>query len=218
MNFPGLLLLLITHYLSGRGLLDLFNIKLGRTVMLLLSMLCGVALFSFLPFLLQLFAIPITAGSVLIAICVCTVLMNIKRIKNKSFLKFQKISWPLKSYEYPFFIVFTLFAMLSVWHAFYNPPESRDLLSGPEVIAEYTVSEHTMINSVFSTDLHTTNNYLKPPFITSLQVIYKLFVMEFGQMWLSIIFLSFFIWLYMSSPLGPPTGEDSTTTEMERTK
>jgi hypothetical protein len=28
----------------------------------------------------------------------------------------------------------------------------------------------------------------------------------------------FFIWLYMSSPLGPPTGEDSTTTEMERTK
>jgi len=87
--------------------------------------------------------------------------------------------------------------MLSVWHAFYNPPESRDLLSGPEVIAEYTVSEHTMINSVFSTDLHTTNNYLKPPFITSLQVIYKLFVMEFGQMWLSIIFLSFFIWLYI---------------------
>jgi hypothetical protein len=28
----------------------------------------------------------------------------------------------------------------------------------------------------------------------------------------------FFIWLYMSSPLGPPTVGDGTATEMERTK
>jgi hypothetical protein len=28
----------------------------------------------------------------------------------------------------------------------------------------------------------------------------------------------FFIWLYMSSPLGPPPGGDSTATEMEGTK
>ncbi|RYD56235.1 MAG: hypothetical protein EOP56_12950 [Sphingobacteriales bacterium] len=84
----------------------------------------------------------------------------------------------------------------SVWRCFYYPPAARDILSGPEPLAEYTVREHKMINSVFSLDLWGTNNQHKPPFIWGLQVIYKLFVHQFGQLWLSILVLSFLTWLY----------------------
>jgi len=82
------------------------------------------------------------------------------------------------------------------------------MLSGPELMAEYTVKEHSMINSMFSLDLHLTNNYLKPPSITSLQIIYKIFVHPFGQIWLSVFFISCVIFLYdfLKEKLHPVIG------------
>ena len=53
-----------------------------------------------------------------------------------------------------------------------------------------------MINSLFLVDLQYTNNYLKPPYITSLQIIYKLFVQQFGQLWLSVLFVPFVLFLF----------------------
>ena len=58
-----------------------------------------------------------------------------------------------------------------------------------------------MINSVFSVDLSTTNNQYKPPFITSLQVIYKYAGLPFGQLWLSTLFVSFLVFLYHAMSL-----------------
>lgn len=199
MNFPGLLFLLITQYLSGSGLLHLFKINLGRTSRAMLSMICGTVIFSLLPFILQLCHVPITIGSVSIAICVCTVLFCIKPLVTKQLFRFSKPAslWPFHLYEYPFLVIFVILAFISIWHTFYFPPLPRDLLSGPEVIAEYTVREHTMINSVFSIDLHTTNNYLKPPYLICLQIIYKLLVCPFGQVWLSPLFICFTVWLYV---------------------
>jgi len=66
------------------------------------------------------------------------------------------------------------------------------------VIAEYTVKEKTMINSVFTVDLSTTNNQFKSPFITCLQIIYKYAGFPFGQIWLSTVFISFLIFLYQA--------------------
>jgi hypothetical protein len=68
------------------------------------------------------------------------------------------------------------------------PPTPRDLTSGAEAIAEFAVREGRMINSVFSVDVG--NNAVKPPFITSLQIIYKLAGFPFGKVWLSTIFVS----------------------------
>lgn len=84
----------------------------------------------------------------------------------------------------------------SIWHCYYWPPNARDILSGPEAIAEFAVREKTLINSVFTVDLESTNNHLKPPFVTNLQIIYKLLVQPFGQTWLSIFVLSFLLFFY----------------------
>src|SRR5437867_2858496 len=70
------------------------------------------------------------------------------------------------------------------------------MLTGPETVAEFTVKEHTMINSAIPLCGETSNNHLKPPFITGLQVIYKLFVSPFGKTWMTILFFSFIVFLY----------------------
>ncbi|WP_315821985.1 hypothetical protein [Paraflavitalea speifideaquila] len=102
----------------------------------------------------------------------------------------------IKLYELPFLLVLAVIVMVSAWRCFYYPPSPRDLTSGAEVIAEYTVKEKTMVNSVFTVNLETTNNQFKPPFITSLQVIYKYAGFPFGQIWLSTLFICFLIFLY----------------------
>jgi hypothetical protein len=58
------------------------------------------------------------------------------------------------------------------------------------------VKEKTMLNSVFTVNLESTNNQFKPPFIISLQIIYKYAGFYFGQIWLSAIFISFIVFLY----------------------
>jgi hypothetical protein len=53
-----------------------------------------------------------------------------------------------------------------------------------------------MVNSFFTVDLSTTNNQFKSPFLVSLQVIYKMAGFPFGQVWLSVVFVSFTLLLY----------------------
>ena len=95
-------------------------------------------------------------------------------------------------------LIITWLVFVSVWRCYYLPPTSRDALSGPEAIAEYAVREHTLINSFFTVDLWSTNNQFKSPFLISLQLIYKLAGFPFGQIWLSIIFISFTVFLYQA--------------------
>ena len=53
-----------------------------------------------------------------------------------------------------------------------------------------------MISSVFSIDLSTTNNLFKSPYITGLQIIYKLLVAPFGQLWMSVLYVPFIVFIY----------------------
>jgi len=205
MNFGGLMFLLITQFLSGWGFLRMFKLKMQKIQELALSMILGIALFSFIPFILQLLYIHITSGSVLISIVLLCIGINIPGLitlfRNYGDIQFdlKKLLSSLKRpqlYEYPFILFFIYLCVISAWVCFYFPVAARDMLSGPEAIAEYTVREKTMLNSVFSVDLSTTNNHLKPPFVTCLQIIYKLLVCPFGQVWMSVLFISFITWLY----------------------
>jgi hypothetical protein len=192
------LFLLLAHYFTGKGILSLFGIQLKRIMHIALSCIVGVAVLSMIPVLLQAFFIPITFGSLLLGIIIITLLLNIRTLKN--WKKWKKISWNLiptfRVYEWPFMILFAIIMFASIWRTFYYPPVARDMLSGPEAIAEYTLKEHTLINSVFSVNLETTNNQHKPPYVLGLQVIYKFFGFPFGQLWLSIISISFLVFLY----------------------
>ncbi len=195
MNFAGLIFLLIAHYICGRGVLRLFRMELAPVATFCLAMMIGVPVVAFAPCLLQLLHIPIEAKWVIASIAVITGLPAIPLLLK---LKRPRIGRPRlpQLYELPFIIVLLLLVVISVWRCFYYPVYARDMLSGPELIAEYAVREKTLINSVFSIDLQTTNNHFKSPYITTLQVIYKLLVSSFGSLWVSVLFLSFTVWLY----------------------
>lgn len=215
MTFIALFLLLICHLISGYGLLTLFGIRQKMAVTLALSLILGIAVASFVPFLLQLCFAPITAGTVFLSLAFAALLLNIPgllAIRKKEGLSIRSFSrrwmghcqegwlrirhFRLFTYEIPFLFILGFLVFVSVWRCYYLPPTSRDVLSGPEAIAEFAVREHTMINSFFSVDLFTTNNQFKSPFLISLQIIYKMAGLPFGQLWLSIIFVSFTVLLY----------------------
>jgi hypothetical protein len=193
-----IVLFTIIQFIAGFGIINLFNIQLKPGLLISLAILLGVAVFSIMPFLLQLAYIPLTATNVFISIIAACVLLNIKFRSGLARLKELAggLRFKIKIYEVPFVIMIAFIVFVSAWRCFYFPPTPRDLTSGAEVIAEYAIREKTMINSVFSVNLESTNNIFKPPFITCLQIIYKYAGFEFGQVWLSTIVACFLIFLY----------------------
>jgi hypothetical protein len=198
MQVLTILLFTILQFLCGFGILNLLKVYFQPAICISLSVLIGVAVFSFIPFLLQLAYVPLTSITIFSGIMVSTVLLSMKsgRALLVLFNTLKTSRFQLRLYEVPFLLLIAFMVFLSVWRCYYYPPTPRDLTSGAEVIAEYAIKEKTMINSVFSVDLSTTNNQFKPPFITSLQIIYKYAEFPFGQVWLSTVFIGFLVFLY----------------------
>lgn len=199
MTLLALFALIAAHYFAGSGLLHLFSIELKPVKHFSLSIICGVVLLSFIPFLLQLAFIPLSPGTLAAAIVLLCLLLNIRKLRQLRGKPFRISSFKLSSvkvYEIPFIIILAFIFFSAAWRSFYYPSNARDMLSGPEVLAHYAVKEHTIINSVFSVNLESTNNHLKPPFILGLQIIYKFFGFAVGSVWVSLISISFYIFLY----------------------
>lgn len=199
MNFAGLLFLLCLHLLSGLGLIRLFRIRLQAPMRLSLGLALGIAVASLVPFALELAHVPLTAVSCGVALGLVALLCAIPLLMTLPGAFREGLKLPvlkLQIAEWPFVAAIACLLALSLWQSFYWPVLPRDMLSGPEAIAEYAIREKTMINSVFSVNLETTNNHLKSPYIASLQVLYKLYVQPFGQMWVSLLAVSFTTFLY----------------------
>lgn len=198
MQLLTIILLFLLQFLAGFGVLNVLKIYLKPALCISISALIGIAVFSIVPFLLQLAFIPLTAVNIFTTIAVVCVLLNLK--SRAGWLELatglRKYRWRIRVYEIPFLLLVSFMIFVSAWRCFYYPPTPRDLTSGAEVIAEYAVKEKTMINSIFTVDLSTTNNQFKPPFITCLQIIYKYAGFPFGQVWLINVFICFVIFLY----------------------
>jgi hypothetical protein len=203
MPLIAFLLLLLCHLITGYGILCLFRLRLKAAYTITLSLLLGLSVASFLPFLLQLFYIEITPVSVFGSLALAAIGVNLPvfgRIRKEGFASFRqtlpRISFEVRSYEIPYWVIISFFIFVSVWRGYYLPPTSRDALSGPEAIADVALREHTLINSFFGVDLWSTNNQFKSPFLISLQLIYKMAGFPFGQIWLSIVFISITVFIY----------------------
>ena len=203
MTFLVFILLFICYLVSGYGLLTIFGMRLKTAYMITLSLLLGIVVASFVPFLLQLFYVDLTPTTIFGSLLLAALVLNIptwRRIRKEGFPAVRR-SFALKPfrilpYEVPWLLIFGFFIFVSIWRCYYLPPTSRDALSGPEAIADFAVREHTMINSFFNVDLWSTNNQFKSPYLISLQMICKMAGFPFGQVWLSIVFVSFMIFLY----------------------
>jgi hypothetical protein len=188
--------LIIGQWFAGFGVLTLFRLRLKPALFLPLCVLAGIAIFSIVPFLLELLHVSITPLSVFASLAVVCVAVNLRFRPGIRALQ-EMLSgnvFRIRLYEIPFLLLIAFIVFVSVWRCFYYPPTPADVTSGAEVIAEYTLREQTMINSVF--EVEPSGNTLKPPFITCLQIIYKLAGFPFGQIWLSNIFICFTIILY----------------------
>jgi len=203
MPLIAFLLLFLCYLVTGYSILFLFRLQLKAAYTITLSLLLGLAVASFLPFLLQLLHIGVTPLSVFGSLALAAVAFSLPvldRIRKQGFTAFRRslprLTFEVKPYEMPFFVIIGFFLFLSIWRGYYLPPTSRDALSGPEAIANIAVTEHTLVNSFFGIDLWSTNNQFKSPFLISLQLIYKLAGFPFGQIWLSIVFVSITVFIY----------------------
>src|ERR1700754_2325661 len=102
-----ILLLTIIQFIAGFGLINLFNIQLKPGLLISLAILLGVAIFSIMPFILQLAYIPLTSTNVFISILAACVLLNIKFKSGIARLKELKanIRIRIKLYEIPFVVM-----------------------------------------------------------------------------------------------------------------
>src|SRR6476661_7670286 len=137
------LLLTVMQLIAGFGLITIFRIYLRPSLILPLSILCGVGIFSLIPFLLQLFWIPLTAASLFIALMVVTVVLNFKSREPAiaCWKQIKNFRYRFRLYDIPLTILIGLIIFVSAWRCYYYPPFPRDLTSGPEVIAEYATIE-----------------------------------------------------------------------------
>jgi hypothetical protein len=191
-------LLCFVQFMTGFGVLTLCRIWLKPGMFISLAAMLGVAVSSFVPFVLELCFVPLTAANIFLVLAVTCLLVNLRFKQGRA--QFSKIlatsRFRLRLYEIPFLLVIGFIMFVSVWRCFYFPPTSRDFTSGAEAIAEYAVREKTLINSVFTVNLEKMNNHFKSPYLASLQVIYKYAGFPFGQIWLSNLFIFFIIFLY----------------------
>lgn len=191
----SIILLLATHFITGYGLLRLLRCRLSTGMYLSLSLIAGIGIVAAVPFLLQLLTIPLTEASIFITLLLIVTAFSIPAFSGKQPVQWKRPRIPAL-YEWPALLLICFITFVSVWRCYYNPVSARDMLTGPEVIANYTLVEHSMVNSVFNIDMTNNNNQFKPASIASLQVVYKMAGFPFGQVWLSIVFLSFTLFLY----------------------
>src|SRR6478609_2319193 len=116
-----ILLFTIIQFIAGFGLINLFNLQLKPGLLIPLAILLGVAVFSLMPFLLQLAYIPLTSANVFISILIACILLNLKFKSGISRLKELKanLRFKLKLYELPFVIMIAFIVFVSAWRCFY---------------------------------------------------------------------------------------------------
>lgn len=184
--------------LIGYGILTLFKIKADLIRKVALSLVLGIGVVSIIPFILQLAYIPLTKFNILVAINITAIaisLINIKRYKAESLkMKLPKI----EVYEWPWLLVLGMLFYFAAYRCIFLPPLSRDSLAGPEAIAQFALTEHTFLNSVFQQDFTFNNNPFKSMYLSSLQLVYKLIGFEWGKMWLIALNFGLIVFLYQT--------------------
>lgn len=192
------LLLTVMQGITGFGLQAMVGVRMKSGLLIPLSFMLGMAVQSLIPFLLQLFYIPLSPAAVWTGLGLAMLVFNLRWRKSirLAYITVKYNQFRIYIYEFLFILLIGALVAIAAWRSFYQPPTPRDLTSGAEVIAEYAAREHTMVNSVFTVNLETTNNQFKPPYLASLQLIYKYAGFPFGQVWLTTLVISFLIFLY----------------------
>ncbi len=167
-------------------------------------MILGLGLGSLSVFILELIGIPLTKTSVFIALFSVALLLNVIPFSKGGMKSLFEI---LKNLRVDFQLyclvpngLAIFFFFVAAFRCFYFPITSFDSQVGIDLVAKYAVMEKTIASSVFHEHLpnvwYWTNQPFYAPFAMLMQIIYRIGGLAFGKIWLSILALSYFIFLY----------------------
>src|SRR5215217_5821472 len=102
--------LTVLQFFIGFGVLTLFRIQVGLIYFLAISVLLGIAVFSLVPFLLQLCGLPLSFTNLFIALIITCALLNTKLRPAMLHLRnqFRNTKLAVSLYEVPFIVVICL--------------------------------------------------------------------------------------------------------------
>lgn len=168
-----------------------------------LSIMLGMAISTLGIMLLELVHIPINLGTFIAIQVLITGALHFKfdTVKGAYKTSFTRKAFSsFKLYEIAIFVPMVYLLFISVWRCVYLPLSTFDSMVGIDLVAQYTVREGTVANSVFTYQLpHAwfwSNQPFYAPFVTFSQVIWRLLGFPFGKIWLAILTLNFAVFFY----------------------
>jgi|GEM_PF-426242 len=153
-------------------------------------------------FLLEMVKVPLTNLTNLLFLVVLVLLVNypfkdsIEEFKST----LSRVKIRIKPYNLIPFLCIAIVVFASVWRNNYTPVTPFDAKVGIDLVAKYAAMEGTISNSVFHEHMtsvwYWSNQPYYAPFTTLMQIVFRLTGLEFGKVWLSVIFITFLFFLY----------------------
>lgn len=195
-----LALVVLLQAAIGFGVVRRFQ-GLRSIQVLALSMLAGLPLSSILVIALDRVGIGINAPAMLIAFVLAAVALNIGSLsRTRAALAGP---WPrpraLRADEAIFAILVVFFLAVSLWQCVRLPVIPRDATVGADLVAKVAIREGRIDSSVFTGETlrgQLSNQPYYAPFAMLMQIVFRLAGMPFGQVWLSVLFVSFVVYMW----------------------
>ncbi|MCF0071560.1 hypothetical protein LZD49_13870 [Dyadobacter sp. CY261] len=198
MLLAGIFLL---QFLIGFGLIDKFEVISRFPQKISLSIILGFFISTIPVFALELVHITLTVFSIYLAIAVTALAVNLnlsclfKRLRQV----FTEYHYTINVYETIFLGAICYLLFFSVWRSYAIPVTPYDSIVGIDLVAKQAIKEGHIVSSFFfRSDFRafiSTQPYYAP-FTMLMQVIYRSIGLPFGQLWLGILTVSFFIFTY----------------------
>ncbi|GAB3883102.1 glycosyltransferase family 39 protein [Spirosoma agri] len=195
------------QFLIGFGICTRLRCVTNGLSLIGLSTLVGQGVSSVLPFVIEFAHLPIARTPVFTGLGLMAVVSLVLLRGQGGYLR-RVFSWQhlsLRLYELPFLGFWSYLLVISAWKCAWFPNTPFDMIVGPDLVATFAVSEHTLASSVFTEHLPSvsvfSNQPFYAPFTAMQQLIYLLAAQDagpfmFGKIWLTGLVISFGLFLY----------------------
>jgi hypothetical protein len=191
----------LLQFLIGFGVIDRFEIISRLPQKIALSVILGFFISTVSIFVLELFHISLTVPGIMMAVGATAlgVNFNLPRLFRSLHQLIKSNQCDVKIYELIFLFGIGYLLFFSVWRTYAIPVTPYDSIVGIDLVAREAVKEGHIVSSIFYRPdfrpfLSTQPYYA--PFTMLMQVIYQSAGLPFGQMWLGILTISFFVFAY----------------------
>ena len=168
-----------------------------------LSLLIGMGIETVLFLFLDIFFIPLSGVSLFVLnLVVVGILFYLDR--KYQYIKSWKVRLDLSIFDIIPILFIVGICIISIWRTIYYPPYSYDSMMGIDLIAKYAERDGSIARSELFQDLVpraeiASNQLFYAPFTMLMQSIYRIIGIPFGQVWLGILSLSFWLYFYLVS-------------------